>query len=78
MYDRRIIRGNTYALNQLPAVSCLNIFIVYMCVYCIDLKARSCGIQEAARGAEKTTSKEESKRENEGELSKASRRKKAH
>jgi len=21
MYDRRIIRGNTYALNQLPAVS---------------------------------------------------------
>ena len=28
MYDRRVIRGNTYALNTIPAVS-ISLFLVY-------------------------------------------------
>lgn len=27
MYDRRVIRGNTYALHTLPAVSYLDLFL---------------------------------------------------
>ena len=81
MYDRRIIRGNTYALNQLPAVSEVFHNYLFTNLYtsvCVELKTRSSGIQEAARGTEKTTGKKESKREDERNLSKASRREKAH